>query len=120
MFKRLFGKRASASPAAESAAEHAVLLHVRMAEASPSKAERELVFGLEDRLASAIDAAGAGEFDGDEWGEGEAVLYMYGPDADRLWASIEGLVRGAGLAGGSYAIKRYGGPEARGERVDVA
>lgn len=45
--------------------------------------ERESVYELEDRLEGAAAAVG-GDHDGHEFGGGEAVLYTYGPDADRL------------------------------------
>lgn len=49
-----------------------------------------------------------GDHDGDEFGGGEAVLYTYGPDADRLLAAIERCLSGFPVRDGAYAIKRYG------------
>jgi hypothetical protein len=40
-------------------------------------------------MQQAIEEAAAGEFDGDEFGDGKCVLFMYGPDADRLFGVIE-------------------------------
>jgi len=74
---------------------------------------------LGDRLAELVDAAGVGEFDGDLIGEDLGVLYLYGPDADRLWDAIEGEVESASLPGGSYVVKRYGDPGDPETRVDL-
>jgi len=51
------------------------------------------VFALEDELTAAIEQVHAGEFDGNEVGDGEAVLYMYGPDADALYAAVAQGIR---------------------------
>jgi hypothetical protein len=49
-----------------------------------------------------------GEFDGEESGEGRCVLFMYGPDADRLFAVVEPILKAAPLPREGFAIKRYG------------
>ena len=41
---------------------------------------------LEDQLTETIKVAHVGEFDGNEIGQGELKLYMYGPDAERLFS----------------------------------
>jgi len=41
-----------------------------------------------------------GEFDGNEFGEGECVWYMYGPDADALYRAVEGIIREAATQAG--------------------
>ncbi|HEU4544459.1 MAG TPA: hypothetical protein VFR23_25235 [Jiangellaceae bacterium] len=80
---RLF-KRKRAEPTAPKA-QHTVIVHYSLSDNEHGTvAEREAIFELEDRLLSVIDARGLGEFDGNEFDEGEAVLYCYGPDADRL------------------------------------
>ncbi len=109
------------SIATAGAMEHAVIVHLELSDdrfGSPE--ERESISKLEDRLAAAIDGAGAGEFDGDEYGQGECVLYMYGPDADRLFAVLEPVIKESRAARGGYAIVRYGeasDPHARDKRV---
>jgi hypothetical protein len=66
------------------------------------------VLRLKDQVLLAIRDASAGEFDGHEFGAGECVLFVYGPDADRLYGVIEPLLEAAPVAAGGYAIKRYG------------
>jgi hypothetical protein len=89
--------------------EQAVIVHLRLSdEGVGSFEEREALGALQEQMAEAIDNATAGEFDGDEFGAGECVLYMYGPEADRLFSVIEPLLKNCPLASGGYAIKRYG------------
>ena len=101
--------------------EQAVLLHLPLtSEKFGTATDQEAVRALGDQLEQVIADASAGEFDGDEFGGNKCVLFMYGPDADRLFALIEPILRAAPVASGGYAIKRYGAaddPGAREERV---
>ncbi len=119
-FQRLFGRPAS-QPQKDYEAEHAVLLHLKLAaDGFGDPADLEPLQTLEQILAEAIDTAGAGMLDANEIGEGECVIYTYGPDADRLWRAIEPHLRAHAARPGSYAIKRYGGPKTgRQERVNL-
>ena len=70
------------------------------------------VFELEDALTGAIEAADAGEFDGNDVGQDECILYMYGPDADALFQAIQPiLAEHRELVAGGQAFLRYGPPE---------
>jgi hypothetical protein len=89
--------------------EHAVIVHLRLDDDGFGSAEkRESINELQDVLADAIDEAEAGEFDGDEFGEGECVLFMYGPDADVLFDTIKPILKKSPHSKGGFAIKRYG------------
>lgn len=89
-------------------AEQAVIVHYNLGDEEYGLAEeREAVFRLQDRLESLIVRGKVGEFDGNEFGDGEAVLYSYGPDADRLFDVIEGELRSF-AARPAYVILRYG------------
>ena len=66
------------------------------------------VFELEDRLIEAIEGAGAGEFDGNEVGGDECVLFMYGPDADALYAAVEPVLRASPMCSSARVSLRYG------------
>ncbi|RWF79628.1 MAG: hypothetical protein EOS26_01330 [Mesorhizobium sp.] len=70
--------------------------------------ERASILALEDRLEQVVGNASVGEFDGDEFGDGKCILYMYGPDAERLFVVIEPVLRSSPAAVGGYAIKRFG------------
>ena len=110
-------------PKGEPAAEHAVITHLPLSDDAHGTAEeRQAVFALEDRMVEAAASVG-GEHDGNEFGGGEAVLYAYGPDADRLFEALRPCLEGFGVRPGAYAIKRYGpaaDASAREERVELA
>ena len=83
--------------------------------------ERQQFMELEQRLEQSIKKARVGEFDGNEFGDGECVWYMYGPDADALWGAVEPIVRAAAQAG-SFVVKRRGAagdPNAKEERIEL-
>ena len=80
-------------------------------------AERDAIHAFTDLLATAVEAAEVGAFDGDEFGAGECSLFMYGPDADRLFAVVHPLLTAWPLARGGVAIRRYGPPGAPERRV---
>jgi hypothetical protein len=70
----------------------------------------DALFKLEEALEQAILAAGAGEFDGNDVGEGEATLYLYGPDADALFDAIFTVLQTSPLLMRGAVIRRYGPP----------
>ena len=108
----LFRKKAKQ---ADGAPDHAVLVRI----ATPTGDEEFALDAVEDQLIAAIDAAGAGEFDGNEFGPDGATLYLYGPDGERLFAVVEPILRGAGFPAGSHAIVRAGGPGAPQREVAI-
>jgi hypothetical protein len=88
--------------------EHAVIVHLKLGDDQyGSEDERSAVRTLKYALAAAIDSANAGEFDGDEFGGGEAVLYAYGPNAGVLFTAMEPALRDSSIRP-AYAIVRYG------------
>jgi hypothetical protein len=68
----------------------------------------DAIHALSAKLEQVIKAKHLGLFDGDEFGQGECTLYMYGPDADVLFAAIEPLLRSSPLTKAGSATKRYG------------
>ncbi|TGQ17163.1 MULTISPECIES: hypothetical protein [unclassified Mesorhizobium] len=82
--------------------------------------ERQSIQVLEDQLHQAVSDAGVGEFDGDEFGGGRCTLYLYGPDAEKLFIAIEPVLKSSSAAVGGYVIKRFGAatdPNAKEVRV---
>src|SRR5436189_5624553 len=71
---------------------------------------------FEHQLAEAIETQDAGEFDGDELGSEEIALFMYGPDADQLYAAVEPILRKSPLANVAQITLQYGAPGGK-ERV---
>jgi hypothetical protein len=85
--------------------EHAVIIELECAD---PKALQKFAARLEKAVPPEI-----GEFDGDEAAVdgSSARLYLYGPDADRLWKAIEKIVRAAPIARNASVLLRYGPPE---------
>lgn len=92
-------------------AEHCVKICLKVSGEYGSQGEIETIHEFSDTLERLIDEHGVGEFDGDEFGGGECTLYMYGPDADRLFEVIQKPLEGFPLARGGHVVKRYGPPE---------
>lgn len=70
----------------------------------------DLVMDLEEKIEDALAESGAGELDGNDVGQGEYNIYMYGPDADRVWEVAEPVISGSGfpIPAGSSVLRRYG------------
>lgn len=88
--------------------EHAVIVHFVYGSKDLSS-----LFKLEEKLKSAITKAGVGEYDGNEVAVdgSDGYLYMYGPDADRLFVVVEPILKSTPFMAGAKAKKRYGPPE---------
>ncbi len=100
--------------------DHAVLLHIRLSDdAFGADEDRAACFALEESLQKAIESRGSGEYDGNEFGQGFCTLSMYSWDADLLWESIEPVLEKRPFREGSYALRRYGPPGSREERIDM-
>jgi hypothetical protein len=99
--------------------EQAVLIYLQTA-----GVDFDRVVKTEDELIAAVDEKGLGEVDGHELAVdgSEVVYFIYGPDADALFAAVEPVIRGFPAGEGSYAIKRYGDVDdsnAREVRIDL-
>ena len=89
------------------AADHAVIVAFRY-----GSTDLQPLFALEQELERAIAAARAGEYDGNEIAADGSVgtLYMYGPDADRLYESVRPVLEASPLMRGAQITRRYGPP----------
>ncbi|MBL8733809.1 MAG: hypothetical protein JNN13_15670 [Planctomycetes bacterium] len=67
--------------------------------------ERQAIERLEDELEAAAQAAGVGEFDGDEYGGGECTLFFCGPDVEQLLAVLRPLVKRSPLGRGAAYVR---------------
>ncbi|WP_317445394.1 hypothetical protein [Streptomyces collinus] len=105
------------SPEAE-APEEAVIAHYRLSDNKyGSRAERGAIYDAERAMAAAVEKAGVGEVDGNEFGGGEAVLYAYGKDAEALFRVMEPTLRGLPFRP-AHVVLRQGSREAQ-SRVDL-
>ena len=88
--------------------EHAVIVHFDY-----GATDLQPLFALENRLERALASAKAGEFDGNEVATdgSDGYLYMYGPDADRLFAAVLPVLESSDFMEGAVVTKRYGPPE---------
>jgi hypothetical protein len=101
------------------APEEAVLVEFSISGKMGTKNELQNIFALEDALEKAIKSAGVGEFDGNEIGEGKCVLFMYGPNAKKLFKAIEPIVRRSPLTKGGVVRLRFGPPGSREEQIKL-
>lgn len=69
--------------------------------------------GLEDQLVAAINAEGVGEFDGNEIAVSlsDGTLFMYGPDAEALFAVVRPLLSAASCLKNTRVTLRFGPPK---------
>ncbi len=65
---------------------------------------------LEEQIERALAAATAGELDGDEVAAdgSDGFLYMYGPDADRIFDVVLPVLWSADFMEGAAVTRRYG------------
>jgi hypothetical protein len=105
LFSKLFGQR---SPNEAKAPEHAVVVSFDF-----GSTELQPIFDLSTQLENAIVAANAGEFDGNEIAAdgSDGCLFMYGPDADRLFQVIRPVLEACSFMRGARVKLRYGPPE---------
>jgi hypothetical protein len=64
---------------------------------------------LEEVLDAAAKKAGVGSLDGNEIGEGEYTIWLYGPDATKLAEVVKSALKGKALPKGCKLFLRHGG-----------
>jgi hypothetical protein len=102
------------SATTHAAEDQAVIVHLRLSSATfGSRAEVDQLFKLEEKVAAAVEGSLVGEHDGNEIGAGEFIIFCYGPNADRLFAVIEPILRASIHSKGARVVIRYGKPGAR-------
>ena len=79
--------------------------------------EQQRVFGLENSVMRALDAAGVGEHDTNSLESSYFAMRLVGDDADAIVAVVTPLL--ADVPGGSYLAVRRGGAGTAEERVDL-
>lgn len=71
---------------------------------------------LEDQLIELLEPDELGELDGHEFGPSTTTIYLYGPDAEKMFARVQPVLSSYLLCQNSRAIIRRGGPGSK-ERV---
>lgn len=98
ILQRFLGKKTGSEQ------EEAVLVHLCGSSLSDE------FWALQEKLAAVIESRGLGEFDGNEIGEETATLYAYGPDAQKLYAAVEPVLRDSESCRNARVVIRRGGP----------
>ena len=101
IFQKIFGKK-------KTAPEQAVIVHFQY-----GKQDIQPVFNLGDALDKVIKSADVGEYDGNEiTADGsDGLLFMYGPDADRLYEVVLPVLKSAAFMKNAAVRIRYGPPK---------
>ncbi len=106
-WQRWFARR-DADSEAQDQYEQAVLIDLPLSNDDVgTDAERDTIHALSRELEKTVAEQQVGEFDGEEFCDGRSTLYLYGPDADRLFDAIEPVLRRFALTRGGKAIKCY-------------
>jgi hypothetical protein len=115
LFDKLLGNK-SVARHANPAPQHAVIVHFAYGSTDLSR-----LFALEERLEQAITAAGVGEFDGNEIAAdgSDGTLYMYGSDADALFAAVRPTLETSDFMRGARVQLRYGPPAVGSRSVEI-
>jgi len=113
---RTAAKSAKAAPSAGKV-ESVVLYYGLTGDGFGTEAEREAVFALETRLDEVLQPEALGEVDGNEFGGGEASVYVYGPDCTRAWQAMEAEARRLPLRPAHVVLETTTGDR---RRIDLA
>jgi hypothetical protein len=99
---------ASAGAHAQAAPEHAVIVSFNY-----GSKNLDALFKLEEKLEAAITRAKVGEYDGNEIAVdgSDGTLYMYGPDADKLFNIVKPILESTPFMRGAEVRRRYGPPQ---------
>jgi hypothetical protein len=92
-----------------------VLIHLDPLAAPNGRLTPAVTRPLEAELAEVVMRLGIGVFDGNEFASTgmEGTLFMYGPDADKLFEGIEMTLRASPLCRNARVELRYGAPGSR-------
>jgi hypothetical protein len=93
----------------QTAAQHSVVVAFRF-----SGDDLQLLYALEEALATAVTAAGAGSYDGHEIAlidSDDAFLFLIGPDANELYAAAQPVLAECDFLRGAEVTLREGLPD---------
>jgi hypothetical protein len=105
LFSKLFGRGSSESI---EDAKHAVIVHFNYGQPS-----LDPLHALEGKLRAVVAQAEAGEYDGHEIAMdlSDGFLYMYGPEAYKLYAVVAPILEDSSFMIGATARLRFGPSE---------
>jgi hypothetical protein len=95
------------NPPAPAAADFEVVeVSTVLSEEFGTQEEHRQVWDLEDALDKVLRDAGAGDCDGDLFGGGRGFIYLYGPDADRVFELVRPILEKSELKPMEIRIRR--------------
>ncbi len=100
-----------------SSREQAVIIYLDGSSLPKETYEEYDLSTLEEQLIEIIEANSLGEFDGNKFGPEGTRLFMYGLDADALFAGIQPVLLAYPLCAGAVVVIRYGAPGAHERHV---
>jgi len=90
----------------EPADERDVLIVLRLSNRQMgTNEERAEIALMADNLEAAVVEAGLGEYDGDEYGGGECILFFCGPDEMALIGCLRPLLQRTSYARGAHFVR---------------
>ncbi len=107
MIFNIFKKKDSLTPSKN---EEAVIIHLDAMNLSDDVYQKYDLMTLEDKINEVIQPNNLGEYDGNESGPGVTIVYLYAPDAEKLFSSIKPILETYPLCKNAKAIIRKGGP----------
>ena len=111
IFKKLFGREPEKATAPVGQTEEQAVIVRLDGSGLPDETYQDYDLAtLEDRLIDVVARSQSGEYDGNEFGPGETILYLYGPNAETLFSAIEGTLRDYPLCQNARVVIRQGPP----------
>ncbi len=106
IFGRNPGKKGSSEAKPPRRQEETVLVLLEGTGSAEKVYQQTELAEMAAQLKEYIERNGLGEFGGNEFGPTETTLFMYGPDAERLFNGIEPILRGSPLCRGARVLIR--------------
>ncbi|MBM4062772.1 MAG: hypothetical protein FJ265_17005 [Planctomycetes bacterium] len=105
----------AADPETDPEGEQDLLVVLKLGNrAMGTQRERLAIEQFAEQLEAAVTEASAGDYDGDEIGGGECILFFCGPDVDRLLEVLLPLLKRSPLCRGGHLVRMVA--EASGRR----
>lgn len=90
--------------------EEAVIIHLDAMNLTDEVYQKYDLMTLGDKINEVIIPNNLGEYDGYESGQGITIVYLYAPDAEKLFSSIKPILENYPLCKNAKVIIRKGGP----------
>jgi len=104
----------------EAAEEQDLLVVLRLSNRQMGTAQERMdIEAFADRLDAAIREAEVGEYDGDEIGGGECILFFCGPDVDAMLRVLQPLLKREPMCRGGHLVRMVEGPDGELQRTRI-